>query len=81
MACAELARWDDCLGDVTFGHSSFDHMRDSFITGFDQLAHTIVAMMANRIGTNRNDSCFCGSGRKFKKCCMRKGLYELARDW
>ncbi|WP_372751329.1 YchJ family protein [Labilibaculum sp.] len=21
---------------------------------------------------NRNDLCFCGSGRKFKKCCMNK---------
>ena len=20
----------------------------------------------------RNDSCYCGSGKKFKKCCMRK---------
>ncbi|MFO7735491.1 MAG: preprotein translocase subunit SecA [bacterium] len=24
----------------------------------------------------RNDSCPCGSGRKFKKCCMGKGVYD-----
>ena len=21
---------------------------------------------------NRNEKCFCGSGKKFKKCCLRK---------
>lgn len=24
----------------------------------------------------RNDPCPCGSGRKFKKCCMNKGIYD-----
>lgn len=28
----------------------------------------------NKIG--RNDSCPCGSGKKFKKCCLGKGLYD-----
>jgi uncharacterized protein YecA (UPF0149 family) len=23
------------------------------------------------LSTGRNDPCFCGSGRKFKKCCAR----------
>ena len=27
---------------------------------------------ANRVG--RNDPCPCGSGKKYKKCCMRKPL-------
>ncbi|HOW52310.1 MAG TPA: preprotein translocase subunit SecA [bacterium] len=25
---------------------------------------------------NRNDPCPCGSGQKFKKCCMDKGIYD-----
>ncbi|HSA33962.1 MAG TPA: SEC-C metal-binding domain-containing protein, partial [bacterium] len=25
---------------------------------------------------NRNDPCPCGSGQKFKKCCMGKGIYD-----
>jgi len=24
----------------------------------------------------RNDTCPCGSGKKFKNCCMGKGLYK-----
>ena len=24
----------------------------------------------------RNDPCPCGSGKKFKKCCMGKGIYD-----
>ena len=28
----------------------------------------------NKIG--RNDPCPCGSGKKFKKCCMGKGVYD-----
>ena len=26
-----------------------------------------------REGISRNDKCFCGSGKKFKKCCINKG--------
>ena len=26
----------------------------------------------------RNDPCPCGSGKKFKKCCMGKGSYDEA---
>lgn len=25
---------------------------------------------------DRNDPCPCGSGKKFKKCCIRKGIYD-----
>ncbi|MBR2769144.1 MAG: SEC-C domain-containing protein, partial [Solobacterium sp.] len=24
----------------------------------------------------RNDPCPCGSGKKFKKCCMGKGIFD-----
>ncbi|MEM1234828.1 MAG: SEC-C metal-binding domain-containing protein [Pseudomonadota bacterium] len=24
----------------------------------------------------RNDPCPCGSGRRFKKCCMKSGRYD-----
>ncbi|WP_415922285.1 SEC-C metal-binding domain-containing protein [Tateyamaria sp. SN6-1] len=24
----------------------------------------------------RNDRCPCGSGRRFKRCCLRKGRYD-----
>ena len=28
----------------------------------------------NKVG--RNDPCPCGSGKKFKKCCLGKGIYD-----
>jgi len=30
--------------------------------------------LAPKVG--RNDPCPCGSGKKFKKCCMNKGIYD-----
>lgn len=35
--------------------------------------------MNNKIG--RNDSCPCGSGQKYKKCCMLKNASELPDAW
>lgn len=32
--------------------------------------------VSNKIKINRNDPCPCGSGKKYKKCCMGKGIYE-----
>ena len=29
--------------------------------------------LSQREGIGRNDKCFCGSGKKFKKCCINKG--------
>ena len=28
--------------------------------------------LKQREGIGRNDKCFCGTGKKFKKCCMNK---------
>lgn len=25
----------------------------------------------------RNDLCPCGSGKKYKKCCIEKGIYDI----
>lgn len=35
--------------------------------------------MAKRIG--RNDLCWCGSGKKFKKCHLDRNLQPLAKPW
>ena len=32
----------------------------------------IVKMIRNEPRTSRNDKCPCGSGKKFKKCCLYK---------
>ncbi|MBD9124484.1 MAG: SEC-C metal-binding domain-containing protein [Eisenbergiella sp.] len=33
-------------------------------------------MPSKKLKTGRNDLCPCGSGKKFKKCCLGKGLYD-----
>ncbi len=81
-AQAGVAAWDRSLGvPAQFGHADFEAMRDDFLAGCDQLAHDLVGKRAAAAGTARNGTCFCGSGSKYKRCCMRKGLDALARDW
>lgn len=35
-----------------------------------------VGMPLKKVKIGRNDLCPCGSGKKFKKCCLGKGLYD-----
>ena len=35
---------------------------------------TTVVRKKKKIG--RNEPCPCGSGKKFKKCCIEKGIYD-----
>jgi hypothetical protein len=30
--------------------------------------------------TGRNDPCLCGSGKKYKKCCLQKGFVQTGRE-
>jgi SEC-C motif len=34
----------------------------------------------DRKGTSRNDPCPCGSGKKFKDCCLRKEVEARSHD-
>ena len=40
----------------------------------DEIGSTPYVRSGEKVG--RNDPCPCGSGKKFKKCCMGKGLYD-----
>lgn len=37
-------------------------------------AHTVKVREYKKIG--RNDECPCGSGKKYKNCCLKTGKYE-----
>ena len=50
-----------------------DFLFDGEIEGFRQVQEPIVREQ-EKVG--RNDPCPCGSGKKFKKCCMGKGIYD-----
>ncbi len=78
-AQAYVSVWDQSIGErEAFGHERFAAMRACFLRGLDQMAGQLVQDRARAEGVGRNDECFCGSGRKFKKCCARKGLDSLA---
>lgn len=74
-----LAEWDSTLDeDETFSHERFNEMRMTFANDCDQLAGKFAATRAAAEHIGRNDVCFCGSGRKYKKCCAWKGFDEVA---
>lgn len=77
-----IVAWDNSLGAPgVFGHAEFASMRRAFLTGCDQLARRLVEQKAAATSTARNGTCFCGSERKYKQCCMRKGMDALANEW
>lgn len=47
-----------------------------------KMAQMQAAQSQVKVRISRNDPCPCGSGRKFKKCClaMQQGNYEHKRD-
>ncbi len=47
-------------------------MTENIVTA--RLKGSGVDIIKKKIG--RNDSCPCNSGKKFKKCCMGKGIYD-----
>ncbi len=78
-AQAHVSAWDRSVGcGEPFGHERFGVMRASFVRGLDQMAAQVAGERARTEGVGRNDACFCGSGRKFKRCCSRKSLDQLA---
>ena len=73
-----LAEWDESMSkDAVFDYGAFYKMHDAFVRACDKLAHKVAEEVARAARIGRNDTCFCGSGRKYKKCCSRKGLDEL----
>ena len=51
-------------------------MNDIFETKKDEKSNVIE--LKTKIG--RNDLCYCGSGKKYKKCCMKKDQEEVSRE-
>ena len=39
----------------------------------------MVKQLINAIKIGRNDPCFCGSNKKYKKCCLIK--QNLMKEW
>lgn len=77
-----LRSWDEAFAaGEPFGIQRFKAMRSAYVSGLNQAAHLLIDERAKRAGTSRNGECFCGSKRKFKRCCARKGMDEIALTW
>lgn len=70
----------DELYEVYFSPSDDGFIDDDFIFNPSETIGDSFALKphaprtAKKIG--RNDPCSCGSGKKFKKCCLGKGIYD-----
>lgn len=75
---ALMGAWDASMsGGERFSQQSFDAMHASFKASCDGAARKLTADMARVAHIGRNTMCPCGSGRKFKRCCARKGMDAL----
>ncbi len=56
----------------------FNPLNDSGIDFIDEMfsEYDDVPYQRSTVKIGRNDPCPCGSGKKFKKCCMGKGVYD-----
>ncbi len=52
-------------------HPAYDELQELMEESPEHVLHRPVASQTDSVG--RNDACPCGSGRKYKHCCMRKG--------
>jgi hypothetical protein len=53
-------------------------MRAAYDSGLSQAAHLLMDGRSKRAGSSHNGECFCGNGKKCKRCCDRKGMHEIA---
>lgn len=53
-------------------------MMENNIFKIKKVENTNVIELKPKIG--RNDLCYCGSGKKYKKCCMEKDQEEASRE-
>ena len=68
------ARYDSLIGS---GISEIDFLEEEFfkaIYDLDNLKQEPYRRTNRKIGVN--ELCPCGSGKKFKKCCKGKGIYD-----
>ena len=74
--------YDGSRYEEMYGNSKFNRneRRRSMQEKWDQMIDSIAEVedpyVREKEKVGRNDPCPCGSGKKFKKCCMGKGIYD-----
>lgn len=68
------------MGGLVPGVSNSSTEKLSAVTGGDLTSAGYYKPIEQYVRENkkvyRNDPCPCGSGKKYKKCCLSKGIYE-----
>ena len=49
---------------------------EKIVEGASELYKELIKVPVTKEKVDRNGSCPCGSGKKYKKCCMRTGFFE-----
>lgn len=74
----EFANAEEYFYDKHFAEDNFDLKTTDYFDPYPELArgltHQQPIIKENKTG--RNDPCPCGSGKKYKKCCLDKDLRE-----
>ena len=63
-------KWDTTLLDSIFNNNFFSESNQNEDDFFRRPSNLKPIVKDIKEKTGRNDSCHCGSGKKFKKCCM-----------
>jgi len=63
---------DFCSGYVPGPRIESELQRDKKTRDFDNLYTPVTTYIKDHADIGRNDPCPCGSGKKYKKCCMDK---------
>lgn len=58
--------------DLFEAYKTFIHMDEYMVRIKNQYSHVKILTMNKNIGMSRNAPCHCGSGKKYKRCCLGK---------
>ena len=56
-------------------------IHSAYVSTLNECAQIFVNEVASELGISRNSPCMCGSGKKFKRCCSRATMDEIANRW
>ena len=67
--------WWACFEKNNYSEIDLDRVTDKLI---DKLSDEVKDSLKYNVKVGRNDPCPCGSGKKYKKCCLNKNDFTLS---
>jgi hypothetical protein len=77
-----LSEWDMKIQipKSKFTYEEYDEMRKKFIDGLNIAAKESLNKAVKRLNIGANDSCICGSGKKYKRCHKNATIDEMVAN-